>query len=71
MKQADEIKRIWIMQLLEKCPRGKPLETCPLTALRRISRKERSASVWMLDDDQVDDIITTHKACAKKDRNSE
>ncbi len=66
MKQEDELKRIWVMQLLEKCPRGKPLDTCPLTALRRLPRKQRPVAVWSLEDEQVDDIIVTHKACALK-----
>lgn len=56
-------KRIWIKGLSVECPLGKPLDDCPLNALRFLPVAQMNHTINNLSDDQVSSIMTIHQHC--------
>jgi hypothetical protein len=64
-----EDKKLWVQGLLIDCPAGKALDTCPARSLRLIPLKKRLDMVKDMDEEQLDQVITHHKAClAERER---
>ncbi|MBT7069229.1 MAG: hypothetical protein HN919_23235 [Verrucomicrobia bacterium] len=58
-----EQKTTWVQGLLIDCPFGKALPSCPAHDLRRIPLGKRLGLVKGMNEVQIDQIISHHKAC--------
>ncbi len=56
-------KRIWVKGLIIDCPVGISLENCPAKDSRLLSIDEQFELVDLLDESQLDKVISYHRKC--------
>ena len=56
-------KKIWVKELLVDCPYDIPLANCILRSLRNESMNSRLIKINLMNNSELDSIISHHKKC--------